>query len=185
MLDSSGSSPPRTAARSDSRGTRGKESSARTFGLSMPRSTPTAHPQPLLETAVREGRSGEERARTGRGRLRFSATFIITAIRDQWGGLDRVCEGHPRSRRSAASRKGNARRRREAERICARARRRFGCWSTTCATTRCSCSTPGLVLTWNKGAERIKGCTADEIIGQSFVRFSVVPTDIDHRAYPT
>ena len=35
----------------------------------------------------------------------------------------------------------------------------------------------GHVMTWNAGAERIKGYRADEIIGQSFVRF-YVPEDV-------
>ena len=36
----------------------------------------------------------------------------------------------------------------------------------------------GQVMTWNMGAERIKGYRADEIIGQSFVRF-YVPEDLN------
>jgi len=35
----------------------------------------------------------------------------------------------------------------------------------------------GHVMTWNAGAERIKGYRADEIIGQSFVRF-YLPQDV-------
>jgi PAS domain S-box-containing protein len=38
----------------------------------------------------------------------------------------------------------------------------------------------GIVISWNKGAERIKGYKAEEIIGQSFTRF-YTPDDVAHR----
>ena len=33
----------------------------------------------------------------------------------------------------------------------------------------------GVVLTWNTGAQRIKGYAADDIVGQSFSRFYTTP----------
>ena len=60
-------------------------------------------------------------------------------------------------------------RRRADRRRCGGANSVSGCWSTPSRTTRSSCSTPtGHVTTWNAGAQRIKGYTADEIIGQHF-----------------
>src|SRR6478735_4857333 len=40
----------------------------------------------------------------------------------------------------------------------------------------------GIVRTWNAGAERIKGYTADEIIGQHFSKF--YPPDAVERGWP-
>jgi PAS domain S-box-containing protein len=40
----------------------------------------------------------------------------------------------------------------------------------------------GIIITWNAGAERLKGYTADEIIGQHFSRF--YPTEAIERGWP-
>ena len=61
----------------------------------------------------------------------------------------------------------------------------FACWSRASRTTRSSCSTrTGTSLTWNAGAERIKGYTADEIIGKHFSIF-YPPEDDRARASPS
>src|SRR6266513_652213 len=39
----------------------------------------------------------------------------------------------------------------------------------------------GIVVTWNAGAERLKGYTADEIIGHSFERFYTPEDRLDGR----
>ena len=45
------------------------------------------------------------------------------------------------------------------------------CWCRASSTTPSTCSTRRHVTNWNAGAERIKGYTADEIVGQHFSRF--------------
>jgi diguanylate cyclase (GGDEF)-like protein/PAS domain S-box-containing protein len=58
-------------------------------------------------------------------------------------------------------------------------KKNIGCSWTESMTTRSFCWTRGgRVVSWNAGAERIKGYTADEIIGQDFSRF-FSPEDIE------
>ena len=53
-----------------------------------------------------------------------------------------------------------------------RTTRAFDCWSRRSPITPSTCSTrTGIVASWNPGAQRFKGYTADEIIGQHFSRF--------------
>ena len=78
------------------------------------------------------------------------------------GRAGRLRQDHPRPHRAQSRRGGPA----------PAARSSSGCWCRASPTTRSTCSDPtGQVASWNAGAQRIKGYTPDEIIGQHFSRF--------------
>ena len=92
-------------------------------------------------------------------------SVMIDAIRDETGDLI----GFAKITRDITERRAT-------RTACARASGSSGCWSRASRITLCTCSIPdGIVTSWNAGAERIKGYTAEEIIGQHFSRFYTEP----------
>ena len=136
------------------------------------------HPKRLLETALRDGRYEEENWRVRKDGTRFWASVIITAIRNESGtliGFAKVTRDLSERRLAEEQREAE---RHEAERVLRESEEKF---RLLVAEVRDYAifflDLEGHVMTWNAGAERIKGYRADEIIGQSFVRF-YVPEDV-------
>ena len=135
-------------------------------------------PKRLLETALREGRSEEENWRVRKDGTRFWASVIITAIRNESGtliGFAKVTRDLTEPRLAEEKREAE---RREAERVLRESEEKFRLLVAGVRDYAIFFLDPeGHVMTWNAGAERIKGYCADEIIGQSFVRF-YLPQDV-------
>jgi PAS domain S-box-containing protein len=140
--------------------------------------TQAGHPKRSLETALREGRYEEENWRVRKDGSQFWASVIITAIRDESGtliGFAKVTRDLTEHR--LAQEKHEAERD-EAERALRESEEMFRLLVDGVRDYAIFFLDPeGRVMTWNAGAERIKGYRADEIIGQSFVRF-YLPQDV-------
>jgi PAS domain S-box-containing protein len=157
------------------KGYTGDEVIGRDFSVFYPEEARQAgHPAQLLETAVRDGRYEEENWRVRKDGTRFWASVIITAIRNESGtlvGFAKVTRDLTERRLAEEQRDAE---RREAERVLRGSEERF---RLLVAEVRdyaiFSLDLEGHVMTWNLGAERIKGYRADEIIGESFTRFYV------------
>ena len=136
------------------------------------------HPKRLLETALREGRYEEENWRVRKDGTRFWASVIITAIRNESGtliGFAKVTRDLTERRLAEEKREAE---RHEAERVLRESEEMFRLLVDEVRDYAIFFLDPeGHVMTWNAGAERIKGYRADEIIGQSFVRF-YLPQDV-------
>ena len=136
------------------------------------------HPQRVLEAALRDGRYEEENWRVRRDGSRLWASVIITAIRTESGtliGFAKVTRDLSERRLAEAQREAE---RHEAERVLRESEERFRLLVDEVRDYAIFfLDLEGQVMTWNMGAERIKGYRADEIIGQSFVRF-YVPEDL-------
>jgi len=137
------------------------------------------HPKRLLETALRDGRCEEENWRVRKDGTRFWASVLITAIRNESGtpiGFAKVTRDLSERRLAEEQREAE---RREAERVLRESEEKF---RLLVAEVRDYAifflDLAGHVMTWNVGAERIKGYRADEIIGESFTRF-YVPEDLN------
>jgi len=114
-----------------------------------------------LEIASEQGRFEDEGWRIRKDGTRFWANVVLTAIRDR---ADQLI-GFAKITRDLTERK-----RAEEQRLAAEERFRLlveGVQDYAILILDLS----GHVLTWNIGAERIKGYTADEIIGSHFSRF--------------
>lgn len=110
-----------------------------------------------LEAAAREGRFEEEGWRIRKDRSRFWANDTITALRNPAGTL----VGFAKVTRDLTER-----------RIADEEARRFRLLVESVKDYAIFVLEPeGHVATWNAGAERIKGYTADEIIGKHFSMF--------------
>ena len=137
------------------------------------------HPKQLLETALRDGRCEEENWRVRKDGTRFWASVIITAIRNESGtliGFAKVTRDLSERRLAEEQREAE---RHEAERVLRESEERFRLLVDEVRDYAIFfLDLEGHVMTWNAGAERIKGYRADEIIGQSFVRF-YVPEDVN------
>jgi PAS domain S-box-containing protein len=135
-------------------------------------------PQRLLETALREGRYEEENWRVRKDGARFWASVIITAIGNESGdliGFAKVTRDLTESRLAEEKREAE---RHEAQRVLRESEEMFRLLVDEVRDYAIFFLDPeGHVMTWNAGAERIKGYRADEIIGQSFVRF-YLPQDV-------
>ena len=136
------------------------------------------HPKQLLEAALRDGRYEEENWRVRRDGARFWASVIITAIRNESGalvGFAKVTRDLSERRLAEEQREAE---RHEAERVLRESEEKF---RLLVAEVRDYAifflDVEGHVMTWNAGAERIKGYRADEIVGQSFGRF-YLPEDV-------
>ena len=116
------------------------------------------HPEHELELALRDGHYEEEGWRVRKDGSRFWATVLITAVHDRDGrhvGFAKVTR--------------DVTRRREQDEALRASEERFRLLVETVSDYAIFMLSPeGLVASWNAGAQRSKGYTADEIIGQHF-----------------
>lgn len=118
-------------------------------------------PQWELEVALREGRFEEEGWRVRKDGTKFWASVIITAIRDNDGDL----LGFGKVTRDFSERKAN-------EEKLALSQERFHLLVEGVPDYALYLMNPeGQIITWNRGAQRIKGYPAEEIIGKHFSTF--------------
>jgi PAS domain S-box-containing protein len=118
-------------------------------------------PKIALETAEREGRFEAEGWRVRKDGSRFWANVVIDPIRDPSGGI----VGFAKVTRDLTER-------RAAEEELRRSEQRFRLLVHSVTDYAIYMLDPdGKVSSWNAGAERFKGYTADEIMGEHFSRF--------------
>jgi PAS domain S-box-containing protein len=118
-------------------------------------------PGRVLEIAAREGQFEGEGWRVRKDGSRFWALVVVDAIRNEAGEL----EGFAKVTRDITERRSAQDAVRESE-------RQFRLLVAGVTDYALFMLDPnGIVTSWNAGAERIKGYTADEIIGQHFSRF--------------
>src|SRR4051794_7679054 len=136
------------------------------------------HPRRLLETALLDGRCEEENWRVRKDGTRFWASVITTAVRDESGtliGFAKVTRDLTERRLAEEKREAE---RHEAERVLRESEETFRLLVDQVRDYAIFFVDPkGHVMTWNAGAERIKGYRAEEIVGQSIVRF-YLPQDV-------
>jgi PAS domain S-box-containing protein len=118
-------------------------------------------PQALLRAATEQGHIEDEGWRVRKDGSRFWADVIISAIRDASGKLI----GFSKVTRDLTER-------RRAEEQLRQSEERFRLLVEGVADYAMFMIDPqGIITSWNPGAQRIKGYTPEEIIGQSFHRF--------------
>jgi PAS domain S-box-containing protein len=130
------------------------------------------HPQHELRVAAAEGRFEEEGWRVRKDGSLFWANVVITAIRDKTGTL----HGYGKVTRDLTDRREHHERLRQSEerfRLLVENVRDYAIFML---------DANGFVVTWNAGAQRIKGYSADEIIGQHFSKF--YPPDVAESGWP-
>jgi PAS domain S-box-containing protein len=121
----------------------------------------TGLPARVLETSVREGRYESEGWQVRKDGSRFWASIVVDAIRNAAGEL----QGFAKVIRDITERRVAQEALRESE-------RQFRLLVAGVTDYALFMLDPnGIVTSWNAGAERIKGYTAEEIIGQHFSRF--------------
>jgi PAS domain S-box-containing protein len=122
-------------------------------------------PARVLDMAAREGRYESEGWRLRNDGGRFWASVVIDAIRSEDGAL----QGFAKVTRDITERRAALEALRESE-------RQFRLLVSGVTDYAIYMLDPnGIVASWNAGAQRIKGYTADEIIGQHFSRFYTEP----------
>ncbi|GAA4697019.1 PAS domain S-box protein [Nocardioides conyzicola] len=130
------------------------------------------HPEHELEIALRDGHYEEEGWRVRKDGTRFWSTVLITAVHDSDGrhvGFAKVTR--------------DVTRRREQEEALRESEERFRLLVETVADYAIFMLSPeGLVASWNAGAQRSKGYTADEIIGKHFRTF--YPPELQESKHP-
>jgi PAS domain S-box-containing protein len=129
-------------------------------------------PHELLSTAADVGRVEDEGWRVRKDGTRFWANVVITALRDSSGKLI----GYVKITRDLTERRRSEERARQAE-------ERFRALIEGVGDYAIFMLDPeGIVTSWNAGAERIKGYTADEIVGRHFSLF--YPAEALARGWP-
>ena len=126
-----------------------------------PEAVESGFPQRVLRVAARNGRFEDEGWRIREDGSRFWANVVITALRDESGRL----VGFAKVTRDLTERREAENRLRESE-------ERFRLLVQSVKDYAIFMLDPdGRVASWNEGAERIKGYTADEILGKHFSTF--------------
>ena len=129
----------------------------------------TGRPARVLDTARREGHFEGEGWRVRKDGTRFWATVTLNAIRDARGELI----GFAKVTRDITERVASQQALRDSERQLRLLIRGVVDYALYMLDPN------GIITSWNLGAERIKGYTADEIVGQHFSKFY---TDVDRAA---
>ena len=125
-------------------------------------------PEKVLETAKREGKFEGEGWRVRKDGTRFWASVVVDRINDEKGKL----LGFAKITRDMTDK-------REAQHALLEAERRFRILVQGVTDYAIFMLDPeGRVANWNVGAERIKGYTPDEIVGEHFSRF-YTPEDFE------
>src|SRR5205085_1920981 len=118
-------------------------------------------PQRVLDTAVREGKFEGEGWRVRKDGSRFWASVVVDRINDEKGELI----GFAKITRDMTEK-------RKAQQALLEAERRFRILVQGVTDYAIFMLDPeGKVANWNAGAERIKGYSPDEIVGEHFSRF--------------
>ncbi|MET0988590.1 MAG: PAS domain S-box protein, partial [Steroidobacteraceae bacterium] len=129
-------------------------------------------PAAELERARRDGRYEEEGWRVRKDGTRFWATVVLTALVDAKGRI----RGFAKITRDLTQRLEQEQRARESE-------ERFRLLVNGVVDQAIFMLDPdGRIASWNEGAQRLKGYTADEIIGQHFSVF--YPPEANERNWP-
>jgi PAS domain S-box-containing protein len=129
-------------------------------------------PEHELKVAGAEGRFEDEGWRLRKDGTRFWANVVITALRDERGEL----RGFSKVTRDLTERK-------RAEEALRRSEERFRLLVEGVSDYAIFMLDPeGRVVTWNPGAQRLKGYQPEEIIGQHFSRF--YPQEAIDRGWP-
>ena len=124
-------------------------------------------PQFELKMAAQEGRFEDENWRVRKDGSQFWANVVITALRDQSGTLT----GFAKITRDLTERREQEERLRQSE-------ERFRLLVENVVDYAIYMLDPtGTIVSWNRGAERIKGYKANEIIGSHFSKF-FLPADV-------
>jgi PAS domain S-box-containing protein len=129
-------------------------------------------PEHELAQATAIGRFEDENWRIRKDGTRFWANVVITALRDETGKLF----GFAKITRDLSERRAQEEALRQSEerfRLLVEGVREYAIFSL---------DTDGFVTSWNAGAEKLKGYTAEEIIGAHFSRF--YPPEALKHAWP-
>ena len=126
------------------------------------------HPQYELDEALKHGSYEEEGWRIRKDGSRFWASIVITALHDETGQHI----GFAKVTRDLSERRQAEEKRLSAELNLEKIERTFALMVSAVKDYAIFVLDPtGHISTWNQGAERIKGWTADEIIGKHFSIF--------------
>jgi PAS domain S-box-containing protein len=123
--------------------------------------TAAGKPARDLAIAARDGRHSEEAPRVRKDGTRFYANVTLTALRDEHGrlqGFGKVTQDVTQLRQTLAA----LRQSEERMRLMVDAVREYAIFML---------DPRGQIMTWNAGAERIKGYRSDEVIGRHFSLF--------------
>ncbi|MEA2699218.1 MAG: hypothetical protein QOI66_3489 [Myxococcales bacterium] len=133
-----------------------------------PEDQASGHPSELLAEAVRSGRVEDEGWRVRKDGTHFWADVVITALRDDCGEIS----GFAKVTRDLTERRNAEEERRRREDDLRRSEQRFRLLVDSVEDYAIFMLDPkGHVMTWNSGAERLKGYSADDIIGHHFSCF--------------